>query len=260
MGAIQESLPVAAFYNNPQQIILGATGAITLAATATKAIEIVHQGEMGVRMKRGRPMERRGYSEEELAEIGRYVTHGPGIYGVFPLLRKIVKVNVQDRTERYQGFDIESADGQLFTVDPIFTWHVRADGDNPYKALFNVKNEKDNNDVAKDFELQQTVVGICVGGLHRALRGKTARDLKDINSQEIDAKTKEECYEDLLEYGTALKRVVLPPITRKDSEVLKQGLERSGVPSLGAVALGPIEADEHGMGAVLPFPRPGDAA
>lgn len=270
MGIIHETLPTAALYNNPQQLIITATGAAALAATAVKAIEVVHQGEMGVKMHRGQPVERkyeresllnkRRYSEEELAEVGHYVTLGSGIYPVIPLLQKVVKVNVQDRTERYQGFDIESEDGQLFTAEPIFTWHVLRNGDNPYKALFNVKNDKDNRDVARDFELQQTVLAICAGSLRRVLKGRSSENLKNIDDRKVSDLTIEECRDELLEYGSALRRVRIPSITRKDSEVLKQGLERSGTPALGAVALGAIEADEYGMGAVIPFPRRGDAA
>jgi hypothetical protein len=271
MGVIHETLPTAALYNNPLQIITAATGAAALAATAVKAIEVVHQGEMDVLMHRGgQPVERRyerewlmrrrWYSEEELDEIGHYVTLGPGIYPVVPLLQKVVKVNVQDRTERYQGFDIESEDGQLFTTDPSFTWHVLPNGDNPYKALFNVKNDKNSRDVARDFELQQTVMGICVEGLSGVLEGRTAEALKNIDRREIDEEAKEECRDALLEYGSALRKVRIPSITRKDSEVLKQGLERSGPPNLGALAVGTFEAEESHGGVVVPFRRPSDAA
>lgn len=264
MGAIQESLqeslPLGAIYNNPQQLFLSLTGALTLAAAATKSIEVVHKGEMGVKTYRGDVIERRGRTEEEIAEIGRYVTLGPGIYPVLPLLQKVVKINVQDRLAKADPFDLESSDGQLFQVTPQFIWRVRADGDNPHDALFKVKNEKDNKDVAKDHEIQQIVVGLCVDGLHRVLRGMTALDLKNVDSREVGEETKNECREDLLEYGTELRRLILPPVTPKDSEVLKQGLERIGITGLGAVAVDETGASENTGGILVSIRPPHDVA
>lgn len=271
MGVIQETLPAAALYNNPQQLIFTLTGAAALAATAKGALEYINQGEMGILLHRGQPVEReyerewllkkRPYTEEELEGLGRYVTRGPGLYGVVPVLQKYVKVNVQERTDQYQqGLDIESEDGQLFTTNPRFTWQVLPNGDNPYRALFRVKNDKDSKDVAKDFELQQTVLSVCVAGLGQVLEGRKSSDLKVIDRDEVSAQTEEVCRDRLLEYGSALIRVSLPSITRKDSEVLKQGLERNGTPNIGVIAGTAVEADASGMGAVIPFPFPRDAA
>lgn len=260
MGVIHESLPVAALYNNPQQLILAAGGAVALLGTATKAIEVVHQGETGIKMQRGQPIERKKISEDEIDKIGRYVTLGPGIYPVVPLLQKVVKINVKDRTDRVQAFNIESKDGQLFNVNPIFTWAILPNGDNPYKALFEVNNEKDNKDNEKILELKQTVLGISIGGLGKVLSGRTSSDLIEIDRREVNAATIEECRNELLEYGAALKRVVLEPITRTGAEVLKQGIERGGISSLGAVAVAAVVAEEADSAQIIHLTQPNDAA
>jgi regulator of protease activity HflC (stomatin/prohibitin superfamily) len=261
MGVLHETLPTAALYNNPQQLMITATGSVALIGTAAKTFEVVHQGEMGVRMRRGRPVERKrtgvreGYrtrTEEEIAEEGRYKIYGPGAYVLIPFFEKIVKVNVNDRADEVEPFNIESSDGQLHTVEASFIWQVLRFGDYPYNALFNVNNEKDNKDKDKYLELKQAVLSIGVGGLGRVLGGKA-------HTQDVTTPTQEQCQENLLKYGSAINAVVLKPVTRAHSEVLKQGLERSGNPISGMVVASQ-EADEHGYGRVIPVEFGGDAA
>lgn len=270
MGVVHETLPVAAFYTEPTKIVPAALALTALLANASKTFEVVHGGEMGIKIQNGKPKRRKGersllvgrrkdLTDEELAEFGQYVTLTPRLYPLVPLWQKVAKVNVQDRADEVRGFDIETNDGQQYTADPRFIWFIRSDGDYPYRALYNVKNNKDNKDVANDTELREAVLTICLEGLSEALSNKSSRELIRINRKALSRHTEELCREDLLQYGAALRKVVVPSIRRGREEVLKQGLERSGSSSLGAIAMGAIEADENGMGQVIPF-RSGDAA
>jgi hypothetical protein len=283
MGVAHENLPLAAF--NLAPLIMSGTGLLTLGGAAFKAFERVEAGDMGVMMCSGSPLEKDQMTDwqrpkrlrtptslyvdrfttyhfgemeaEELDESeGQYVTVGPGIYLLRPGVDKIAKVSVKPHTDPVKEFDVESSDGILHSVEPTFTWHVPPDGDNPYRALFEITNGKDNNDKERAAELKQTVLSICAEGLGMVLDGRTSKELISINRKEVCQDVRTITEEDLNEFGVGLKRTRFPQITRVKLEVLNRGEKNT---SRDAAIATTIAADEHGMGAVIPL-RPGNDA
>jgi hypothetical protein len=268
MGLVHENLPTAAIYENPQQMLGLAVGLIAVGGAALKIVETVPDGEMGILMRnstspvvrkevRHLPEDQRiAITDDRSAEIGQFVILGPGRYLVAPLFRKVVKINVGDRADTVKGLALESEEGQQYEAHPTFTWHVRRDGDNPWKARFRVNNEKDNRDKDRDLELKQAVIGICVDGLSQVLNGMPADRLIKLSGKDVIVPTQEICRDDLLYYGVGLRRVGLEPIRRTFPEVIAQ----SGQQNASKIIIEGMEADEDGMGAVIPFPNPRDAA
>jgi hypothetical protein len=257
MGLLHETLPTAASFNNPHQLIAPALGILTAAATLRKSIVIVHRGEIGIPTRNGQPIEKKGLTEEQQAEMGRFLLAPPGIYPIVPLYEGMEKIGVQHRTDGDE-FDIESKEGELQMVRADFIWHVRSDGENPIKARFLVNNEMENKDQDRDRELTKIVVRLCVGALGKALKDTGAGELKMMDGEAVTPFTQAECNDSLLKYGAALDEVILEPITRKDSQVVSDGMYRSRDPMHGAVAA--VEAGEGSSGVVVPLRPPSDAA
>jgi hypothetical protein len=263
MAFSPELVPLAAMYNNPMNMIGTATGAIALGATIKSSFVIVHEGEMGLRMRSGKPQQKKynelnwNWTEEEIEQNGRYQIEGPGVYVLWPF-DHIVKINVRDSTNPLPEFDVESSDNRQFKVHSTITWHVRDDGDNPYKAIFNVNNEKDNKDKDKRLELQETVSGICAAGLGVVLSGRPSEELIKLDHREVNTSTREVCETPLIEYGVALKAVQLKPITRTSPEVLKQGIESSNNPAIAGAYAAAASISQEKSGNV--YPLRGDAA
>jgi|GEM_PF-5255784 len=238
MGLIHETLPYAAIYEHPQTLITTAMGAVALSASASKAFKIIPQGNVGIHMRSGRPLlkdEFKGLSEEELAGLppemaqnGIYQIESKRLVWLRPFIDDVVMVNVSDRTSDPRAFFVESSEDCKFQVDAAFGWYVRRDGDNPYKARFNVNHEKrDNNDKDKDRELEQTIVSICNSGLRRVLSGRTIDSLLNIQDEEIQLNTRVQCKDRLLNYGVAIKDVRIESIARVDASIIAKAILES---------------------------------
>jgi hypothetical protein len=86
--------------------------------------------------------ERRERIQEKVDALPEYMTRD-GVYRVvtndrvwtIPLIQKVVKINVGHQTSNIPPFAMESSDDVQINVNPAIAWRVRADGDNPYKAL-----------------------------------------------------------------------------------------------------------------------------
>jgi regulator of protease activity HflC (stomatin/prohibitin superfamily) len=238
MGLVHETLPCAAIYENPQSMVATAMGLIALGASASKAFKVIPQGDVGIRMRSGRPVlkdELHGLHEEEIAGLppeisnkGIYQIESKRIVWLRPFVDDVVKVNVTDRTSDPRAFYIESSEDCKFQIDAAFGWYVRRDGDNPFKARFNVNNEKrDSSDKDKDRELEQTVVSICNSGLRRVLSGRSIDSLLNINDEEVQTNTRVQCKDKLLNYGVALKDVRIESVARVDASIIAKAIIES---------------------------------
>ena len=232
-------------------------GAVALAAVVGRAAAIVPQSDVGIRMRSGRPMLKKEYREfkklpeEELETLsdntpgGIYNIQNRRLIWMLPF-DHVVKVNVADRTSDPRPFKMESQDKVQFEVNAAYTWFVRRDGDNPFRARFKVNNEKDNKDKDKDRELEQTVVSICNSGLRKVLSGSFADNFMSIDDEYVDLNTREECKEPLLKYGVSLKAVRLESVARTDAQVLAQAMGDNKDPRNAALMAAMILAERQG--------------
>jgi hypothetical protein len=254
----QEIVPVANITGTIAPLVTSAIGMFALGKTASGVLKIVHEGDMGIVMSSGIPHLKEQYknlSQKDLDSLyadeetdGIYDIRGPGRVWLRPFVDKVVIVNCRDRVAHVDPYEIEARDGQM-VIKPAFCWYVRPDGDNPYKAWFNVYNEKDNEDERKIFELEQRLSGICVRGLEHVLRGKSREELININHIEASELTIENTQQELLDYGVTLKDVMLKPFSRSYPQVTSDGFRHSRDPLAAAQYIGAIDAGEKSLGA-----------
>lgn len=295
----------AGIMTNPQQLLGTIAGALMVGGTLTKGCTVVHQGEMSLRLRRGSPRLKPEYEEllkeqvdmldpdgtsnysredrdelvdlmidgltEEQREQGVYRIKGRGIKLFIPGFEKVVKINVAHNTSALsqKPIDITSREKIRYQSEgATATWQVSRKGDNPYKALIKLNNEKDNKDKDKLKELTETVASISRRGLSRVLGGMSAEDLDKFHDQDTELITKlvrEKCQDDLWEWGVNLHRVWLPQVVPVGEEILKEGLMgRDGNDPAGAgLAAGYAAAAgkaERGEGDVVPIRPAPDAA
>lgn len=259
MNISPEFVEASAFIKSPQSVLLTITSAVALGTTAAKAYTVVPKGEMAVRMRKGVPVLRSDLTRRQVNEGDDiYKTLDPGFHWLMPFVDKIVTIPVSDNTNPLEEFDVESTDGRLHRINADITWFVRADADNPVKALFAVSSDKDKEEKDKLIELQQTVSAICARGLGQVLRARTSDELINHDHEEVDLNVKKKCEDQLLSYGTELKSVFLKPITRTGVERLSQAIENSEDPTHAGNLAAAISAGANGMGQIIPFPH--DAA
>jgi hypothetical protein len=265
---------LAAFKPNIQNMVVTAMGLSAL-LTSLKAFAIVHQGEAGVKTRRGGPslkseykwlfktledrpleltedelqkanerLERFGYrdlspeqiallSDEEL-EGGIYkIRNKRGIVPLVPFIDHCPKINIRDRAKEIELPVVsvnERNQKEKHEIKATVGWFVRPDGDNPYKARFNLNNERDNKDKDKDLELETKALGIFRAGLGRVLSNKSSDELIEINHRDPEGVTEQakiETNERLLPIGVALRDVDLEPITPVDARELGRALKES---------------------------------
>ncbi|MDL2362952.1 MAG: SPFH domain-containing protein [Patescibacteria group bacterium] len=167
---------------------------------------------------------------EEIREEGIYRIVGRGVVWLRPFIDHVPKINVADQTTVISPFELESEEDTQMLVTPSVTWRVRSDFDNPFKALFNINNEKESRLKNKTQELEQTVEWICSEGLGLVLGDWTYQRLKKLSTSdkaEITRKTKELCDKDMLKYGTQIEAVRLKPSARTAAERLAQAIEKN---------------------------------
>jgi SPFH domain / Band 7 family len=165
--------------------------------------------------------------DDEIKEQGIYQIAGRGIVWLYPFIDSVVKINIADQTTPLEPFELESNDTRQrqVLITPSLTWNVRPDADNPYKALFNINNEKETKIKNKTQELEQTVGWICAEALGIVLRDMKYDDLKNFEPDNITKATSELCEKDLLRYGVNLGAVRLKPNVRTSAERIAQAIE-----------------------------------
>jgi regulator of protease activity HflC (stomatin/prohibitin superfamily) len=208
------------------------SGGLVAAGALVKAFEKVSEGEVGVRMRFGRAILCKNTESDP-----RHRTVGPGIHAVVPFTHGIRKISIQDRTNDLESIMVDSAEDQQLVVNSYIIWAVRADGDNPYKALFNVEPG----------ELTQTVTNLCTSGLFRVMDGKSRNRMREYD--QISGDVHDECRDDLQNYGVQLKRLNLKTVTLSPHEKLGERIVQAGslynMPAvLGAVAASSMSEPE----------------
>lgn len=205
--------------SNGRGITTGLSAAVLTATTGVKAVNKVSEGEMGVRTRFGRTHHKRGQ------KVGQpYGVKGPGMYPVFPFLHSVKVIHVRDRTNGLPEIQLNCEEKQI-KIDSSVVWHVLPESDYPWRALFRAENLS---------ELTQNVTGICVNGLRQVTSQMSRKELDDHRA--LFAGVEEVCKDDLLYYGTAIKRVNISAMTETIGEMIRQsGHPQSGV--LGAVAV-----------------------
>ena len=154
-----------------------------------KAFANVPSGHMGVRTR----FERAERKEGSRREGQIYGTVKPGFRWVVPYSDSITTISTQSRNHQLEPLLIEFKRGGQTKVESNIQWHVSEDGDNPYKALFEVKDEE---------TLTRTVADVSLSGLHYVLGEMKHR--KQINTYEVEGNLKEHVKDKLLEFGTEL--------------------------------------------------------
>jgi hypothetical protein len=274
MGVIHETAPMAVIYKNPLQMFGLITGSVTALGALGKACETIPPDEVALRLRRGRPKERRNWEfdglrgihileDEEIAERGRYKVYNKKFVFKIPGIDDIVRVPIMPRSTPLPLIELQSQDQKKVQVNSKAIWHVRPDRDYPYLARFNVYSGTDKNETSIDNELTEQVVSTCGTGLRESLLGRNSEDIVNLKAAEATAATQERVSSRLAEIGVALKELTISASVYADSEVHRQGLENMFSPPEQAVRrLGEsaLSADEFGMGRVIPFPFRDDAA
>jgi hypothetical protein len=302
MSASQEIL-ASAITQDPTKLIVAIPALVIGIGAASKACTIVHQGEMGVRFRRGMPLLQPEYedllqanmslllSEEEREaltrekrddmiqamraelspeqlEAGIYRTEGQGVKWFFPGIGNVLKISVAANTSALSTSQnpilVETRDKKQYVSENArATWHVSRDGDNPYKALVKLNNEKDNKDKDKLKELTETVVSICMRGLSRVLGDMESEKLEvyhDEATEVITNQVREKCQDELGEYGVNLRSVWLPQVVRAGEQILKEGLIGGRDPMGAGMAAGYAAAKTREDNVVSIVPSPDAAA
>lgn len=174
---------------------------------------------------------------EEVTEQGIYKIVGRGVVLLVPFIDRVVKINVANQTSALKPFELESRDDVLTNIAAGITWRVRRSADNPYKALFEINNEKEGKLKTKTQELEQTLSWIAVDGLGRVLADKSFDELKKFDSKDITAKMREECDKDFSRFGAELDNVWREPPTRTAAERLAQAIEKSNLDPMSSALI-----------------------
>ena len=154
-----------------------------------KAFANVPSGHMGVRTRFERAERKEGSKRE--GQI--YGTVKPGFRWVIPFSDSIRTISVQGRNHQLEPILVDFRRGGQMKIESNIWWHVKDDGDNPYKAIFGVKDDE---------TLTRTVADIGVSGLNFVLG--EMRHKRQINTYEVEGNLKEHVKDDLLKYGTQL--------------------------------------------------------
>ncbi len=141
------------------------TGGFVAAGSVMKAFTIIPQGEMGVRTHFKQPVRTRGPHAGEL-----YGTVGRGWHWIVPFTHGIKTISIQDRFDNLEHVFVNSNEGRQIEINPSIAWGVRADNDNPFRALFIPKDEE---------ALVTGVKNLCTAGISEVLDGRSKEEMKD---------------------------------------------------------------------------------
>jgi regulator of protease activity HflC (stomatin/prohibitin superfamily) len=223
MAALQELMNSAA---GGSKGMMGAAGAaIAVAGTGIKAFTKIEEGERGVRSHYGRTHRNRDAWFSDKREGDLFGIVGPGMHFMVPFTHSIRKVNVKDRGNDLDNITVTSDEDKQFIISPYIRWHVREDGDHPYRASYKVNGEG---------ELVQNVVQACTSGLNEVITEANRVDL--YNFGQIDHDVQDACYEELLYYGVALKKLGIKEIRESDVDRLGRMIGKHNVSLLGQIA------------------------
>lgn len=181
-----------------------ASSSLFVVGSAFKAFAKVSEGERGVRTNMGRATRTKGRREGQLYGIVK-----PGYHLVVPFTHAIKTISVQDRPENLDTIQINCDEGRQMLVVSSIIWAVRSDGDNPFRALFNVESPK---------ALTENVSNICTAGLMTVIDGTDEKSMKSYG--EVAENVKDVCREDLLEYGSELRRINIKTVTRTFGQMI----------------------------------------
>lgn len=193
-------------------LMFGAPAAVGATTSAIKAVTFVGQNERGVRTSMGRAVRTKDAKLGKGKAGGLFGIVGPGPHLVVPFTHSIKKIGVQRRNNELGEICVDTQDEMQILVKSAIGWRVNPDGDNPYKALFNV---------AEDGNLQDSVADICTAGLRNVMDGRTLRQMKD--ERAIEGDLKDHCKERLQNLGSELLELNLKQASRNGVIVLNFG-------------------------------------
>jgi len=195
-----------------------ASSSLFVVGSAFKAFAKVSEGERGVRTNMGRATRTKGRREGQLYGIVK-----PGYHLVMPFTHAIRTVSVQNMPKDLENMQVNCNEGRQFLVAASITWAVRSDGDNPFRALFNVETKG---------ALAENVGNICTAGLRTVIDGTTEEAMK--NDREIASNVKDICRDDLLEYGSELRKVNITTVTRTFGQMIVEANVQPSQAMLGS--------------------------
>lgn len=167
---------------------------------AMKAINTVETGQMGVRTR---------FKRVVFDKQGNPKMAKPGKHFTFPGVQSVNVISTQDHSQDLgrKRIDrvIDSRQQQIEVVSSV-VWRVIAEGDNPYKALYEVDN------------LPEAVTNKCNSGLYATVRGLNESDI--YNEEAVMEGVMTWCEQPLLEYGVALRSVNIHEISRSIGQML----------------------------------------
>jgi hypothetical protein len=189
-------------------VVAGLGAGVGAIGIAFKFVETVHEGEMAVKERFGRPLT---YTDEEGQVLHKI--KGPGKYFTFPFAHRFHKIETRDQVERFEQ-EINCSRGIQWAVGTRAIWAVSEQGEAPYRALYSVKDKT---------ELKQKVLGACEQAMFETLNGADSEDFRNpSNLADIDSTVKVKSRAELDDMGVMLRRVGFWKLTETSHEMQRQ--------------------------------------
>ena len=177
---------------------------------AMKAINTVETGQMGVRTR---------FKRVVFDKQGNPKMAKPGKHFTFPGVQSVNVISTQDHSQdlgrKRIDRQIDNRQQQIEVVSSV-VWRVIAEGNNPYKAIYEVDS------------LPEAVTNKCSSGLYATVRGLNESDI--YNEEAVMDGVMTWCEQPLLEYGVALRSVNIHEISRSIGQMLCEAASGSNTP------------------------------
>ena len=195
----------------------GIAAGVTAIGLGLKSFTTIPEGHIGIKTRFGKV---RRYRTGE--QKGHPIMKQPGAHPTFPGVHAYRTINTRLRSN-----DLEPAHVQIRNEDgssekralrASVNWRVSDEGDNPYRALFEVDDGSD---------LTQIVTNFCLGGLRSVLE---AEGMPESEERLLEA-TRLKCATWLPQIGVELLGISLKDTTRSEAQILAESLRGPEAPN-----------------------------